>query len=355
MNGPRMLLASESFSRERGGAARVARLTAGIARDKQWDARLVALGDHVPVVDFRLPSKASAGSRRKFILECWRSTLDRTHFIYNHAGIAKAHLRTPRCHRPFAVWILGTDAWGDRMRGDYGRIVRGADQVIAISSFTRDRASDIVPRAREAAVCWLATEEDELAQQEQEPNAPPTVMILSRIDKSEMQKGHLELIETWPTVRSAVPDARLLIAGGGNGFETLRSLAKASSAAAGIEFTGFLTQAQADALWSKAHLFAMPSRQEGFGIVYVEAMRHGLPVIASVHDAGQEVNIDQVTGFNVDLDRPRELAERIILLLRDADLARRMGMSAAARWREHFAWSAFRKRLEPILAEFLRL
>jgi phosphatidylinositol alpha-1,6-mannosyltransferase len=98
----------------------------------------------------------------------------------------------------------------------------------------------------------------------------------------------------------------------------------------------------------------MPSRQEGFGIVYVEAMRHGLPIIASVHDAGQEVNMDQVTGFNIDLDRPGELAERVILLLRDANLAQWMGIAAAARWREHFAWTAFRKRLEPILAEFLR-
>lgn len=323
-------------------------------REKGWDARLVALGDQSPVADLQLPARAAAGNRGKFALECWRGVFDCTHFIYNHVGIARAHLRTPFYVRPFAVWLLGIDAWGDRMRGDYGRTMRAADQLISISSFTRERAAEAVPRVREAAVCWLGTEEDEVAPREEEPNAPPTVLILSRIDKSELQKGHLELIEAWPTVRSAVPEARLLIAGGGNGFEMLRSLAAASSAACGIEFTGFLTQAQANALWARADVFAMPSRQEGFGLVYIEAMRHGLPVIASVHDAGQEVNAHDVTGFNVNLDRPGELAERIILLLRNTDLAQRMGMAGMSRWREHFRWSAFKRRLDPIIAGFAR-
>jgi phosphatidylinositol alpha-1,6-mannosyltransferase len=355
VNGARIHIASESFSLERGGAARVGRLTAGVARDARWSARLLALSDPTPVGDFQLPSTTAAGSRWKFVFECWRSVLNRSHFIYNHPGIARAHLRSPLFRRPFAVWMLGYDAWSERMRGDYGKIIVSADQLISISSYTRARAAEIVPRAHEAEICWLGTEEDEAAPWAQEAKAPPTVLILSRIDRSEMQKGHLELIEAWPTVRVAVPDARLLIAGGGNGLEILRSMAAASSAACGIRFTDSLTQAQANALWSKVHVFAMPSRQEGFGIVYIEAMRHGLPVIASIHDAGQEVNVDEVTGFNVNLDRPGELAERIILLLRDADLARRIGKAGLARWREHFAWSAFRKRLEPILAEFLHL
>jgi phosphatidyl-myo-inositol dimannoside synthase len=353
MSDARMLVVSESFSLERGGAARVGRLIAGVVRDNEWDARLLALGDQFSVADFRLPSRVACGSRSKFILDCWCSALACTHFIYNHPGIARAHLRTPLINRPFAVWMLGIDAWGERMRGNYGKIVGAADQLIAISSFTRARAAEIVPRAREAAVCWPATEEDEVAQRQQEVRGPPTVLIFSRIDKSELQKGHLELIEAWPTVQSAVPEARLLIAGGGDGLEILRSLASSSSAARGIEFTGFLTQEQASTLWSRAHVFAMPSRQEGFGIVYVEAMRQSLPVIASVHDAGQEVNAHDVTGFNVNLDRPGELADRIILLLRDAALAQRMGRAGVSRWREHFSWSAFRRRLEPIIGDFL--
>lgn len=352
MSRARILIASESFSLERGGAARVGRLVAKTVGGR-WDGRLAALGDTAPVTDFGLPSRTAGGSRHKFIFECWRGVLDCTHFIYNHAGIARAHWRTPLGARPFAVWLLGTDAWSERMRDDYGTVARAANQLIAISSFTRDRAAETVPNAGTASVCWLGTEEDDIVPREPDIKAPPTALILSRIDKSEMQKGHLELIEAWPTVRSAIPDARLLIAGGGNGLDTLRALAAASSAAKGIEFTGFLSQERVGALWSQSHVFAMPSRQEGFGIVYVEAMRHGLPVIASVHDAGQEVNANEVTGFNVDLNRSGELADRVIALLRESDLARRMGTAGMSRWREHFSWSAFKNRLAPMIANFV--
>jgi phosphatidylinositol alpha-1,6-mannosyltransferase len=69
----------------------------------------------------------------------------------------------------------------------------------------------------------------------------------------------------------------------------------------------------------------MPSRGEGFGLIYIEAMRRGLPVIASVHDAAPEVNLDNVTGYNVDLDRPDELPDRITRLLGDPDHAAALG------------------------------
>ena len=60
-----------------------------------------------------------------------------------------------------------------------------------------------------------------------------------------------------------------------------------------------------DAVWRRARVLAMPSRQEGFGLVYIEAMRQVFRH-RMCHDAGQEVNIDG-TGFNVDLDQPDAL------------------------------------------------
>ena len=168
-----------------------------------------------------------------------------------------------------------------------------------------------------------------------------------------MRKGHIELIDCWPSVMAAIPDARLLIAGGGDGLGILRARAGASAAASNIEFTGFLPQGEIDALWSRANVFAMPSRQEGFGLVYIEAMRRGLPVIASTQDAGQEINLHGVTGYNVDLEREGELARRTIELLSDKALARQFGENGREHWRANFCFSAFRRRMEPILTEFL--
>ncbi len=350
---PKLLVASESFSLERGGAARVGRLLARVVADLGLDAQLLALGDREPIQDFGLPSLTAAGSRNAFAFRCWSGAIARSHFIYNHVGIARAHCVLPMLRRPYAVWMLGYDVWTGRMHGDYGRKIEDADLLLSISDFTRRRAAELEPSAERAKVCWLATEEDDVPATSGKFDRPPTVLILSRIDASEMRKGHVELIDCWPRVMAAIPDARLLIAGGGNGLDILRAQARASSAASNIEFTDFLTQSQMEALWSQAHVFAMPSRQEGFGLVYIEAMRYGVPVIASVHDAGQEVNHHGVTGYNVDLERDGDLEHHIVTLLGNRALSRQFGQNGRDCWREHFCFSAFRRRIQPILAEFL--
>jgi phosphatidylinositol alpha-1,6-mannosyltransferase len=239
------------------------------------------------------------------------------------------------------------------MLGDYGRRIEEASLLLSISDFTRRCAVEFLPSAQRAKVCWLATEENNLPDASSDFGGPPTVLILSRIDATEMYKGHFELIDCWPSVMAAIPDARLLIAGGGDGLGILRARAGASAAASNIEFTGFLPQNEIDALWPRAHVFTMPSRREGFGLVYIEAMRRGLPVIASTQDAGQEINLDGVTGYNVDLEREGELARRTIELLSNKALARQFGENGREHWRANFCFSAFRRRMEPILTEFL--
>jgi phosphatidylinositol alpha-1,6-mannosyltransferase len=136
-------------------------------------------------------------------------------------------------------------------------------------------------------------------------------------------------------------------------MEQLKRHAALSRASQNIIFKGFVPEEEIDDLWSSATVFAMPSRVEGFGLVYIEAMRQGVPVIASVHDAGQEINLDGVTGYNVDLDKPAELPDRVIHLLKNPKQAAILGNNGISRWREHFCLSAFKARFLPLLREFL--
>ena len=333
--------------------ARVGRLLARLAADTGLDTDLLALSDREPTREFNLSSRTAAGSRVDFAFRCWTSGVTRSHFIYNHAGMARAHCLLPMLRRPYAVWMHGAEVWSAPTHGDCGRRLEEASLLLSGADFTRRRAAEVLPSAQRAKVCWLATEEDDFPEVSSELGGPPTVLILGRVDASEMRKGHFELIDCWPSVMAAIPDARLLIAGGGDGLGILRARAGASAAASNIEFTGFLPQGEIEALWSRAHVFAMPSRQEGFGLVYIEAMRRGVPVIASTQDAGQEINLDGVTGYNVDLEREGELARRTIELLSEKVLARQFGENGREHWRANFCFSAFRRRMEPILTEFL--
>lgn len=349
---PRVFLGAATLAAGHGGIARVARMSARALIEAGYEADLASYLDQPPFSFHGHEVATSRASKLAFAARVHLAAPTHSHFLYDSAGIARAHPRLPGLRRPYAVWMHGIEAW-EGLRPAAARALAGADIVLVNSQFTLDRYRTLHGALNSAKVCWLATEDDEPPVLPADFAGPPAVLIMSRIDATEGYKGHDALIECWPEVSSAVPGARLLIAGGGSGLDGLRGAVKASSAAGSIEVAGFVPEADTPTLWQRAHLFAMPSRGEGFGLVYAEAMRQGLPVIASVHDAGQEVNVDGVTGYNVDLGRKGELSSRLIALLRDPGLARKMGQAGHRRWHDHFRFSAFERRLGPIIRAFM--
>ena len=93
----------------------------------------------------------------------------------------------------------------------------------------------------------------------------------------------------------------------------------------------------------------MPARAEGFGLVYLEAMSHRLPVLASTADAATEIVVDGETGFLIDPDNRQMLVDRLVTLLDDGALRRRFGDAGYARWRAQFSYDRFQARLGEIL------
>jgi phosphatidylinositol alpha-1,6-mannosyltransferase len=351
---PNVFLAAESLTAGKGGICRVARLMSKVlaeqAQHGEISAQALVLngaasnGNDIPI-------STAAGSRLKFCARVHAAALNHSHFIYDFLGIARAHCRVPGLKRRSLAYIHGIEVW-EGYPAHYARASRGIDCLVSNSAYTRDRAERVYGGFARAKVCWLATESDVPPAAPAYTSGPPTVFIVGRVDVNRY-KGHDELIACWPEVVSAVPDARLVLVGEGRRSEEIKRAAAQSPVSRQIDIRGFVAEEQMDALWSEATLFAMPSRGEGFGLVYIEAMRHGVPVIASIHDAAPEVNLDGQTGYNIDLDRPAELSERVIHLLRNRDCARKLGDRGRARWAEHFSYSAFRRRFVPLLSEFL--
>lgn len=348
---PRVFLGAATLAPGQGGIASVARTSARVLIGAGHAIAMASYLDDAPVTIAGATSTPAHGSKLRFAAACHRGALTHSHYLYDSAGMARAHPRLPGLRRPYAVWMHGVEAW-EPLRPPAEAALRNAGLVLVNSRYTLERYQALHGELPAARVCWLGAETDEEPEPAAADAGPPTVLILARIDAGDSYKGHAELIEAWPQVTAAVPEARLLIAGGGSGLGDIRARAAASPAAASIDILGFVPENEIDALWRRACVFAMPSRGEGFGLVYIEAMRHGLPVIASAHDAGREVNVDGLTGYNVSLDRPGELADRLIRLLGDGALRRRMGAAGHARWREHFRFSAFEQRFRPLFDGF---
>ncbi|MBA4189046.1 MAG: glycosyl transferase family 1 [Planctomycetaceae bacterium] len=313
----------------------------------------VVLSDQEPALELGVQFRLARGSRAKFVTAVNAAHLTYTHFIYDCAGMARAHQWIPLPRRPFLTFLHGIEVWQGTAHPAQVLAADRANAILSNTSFTRTKAADLTPGLARASVCWLATEDDCPPAYTQSASGPPRVLILARLDEA-AYKGHTELIRCWPTVRASVPNAVLTIAGTGPAASRYQQLAhELGLSSESVEFRGFVPEADMPRLWAETTVFAMPSRGEGFGLVYIEAMRHGIPVIASIHDAGPEVNIEGVTGYNVNLDRPDELPDRLIRLLRDRELATNLGANGVARWAEHFRYSAFRNRFTRFLREWI--
>jgi phosphatidylinositol alpha-1,6-mannosyltransferase len=333
-----------------GGIARVARMSARCLIETDHKVTMTSYLDRAPEAIGGIRASNAHASKLLFFLLCHRAALAASHCFYDSAALARAHPRLAGFSRPYAVWMHGIEAW-ESLRSNAAAALRRADLVLVNSNYTLERFQRLHGELPSARVCWLATEEDDWAATA-EPG-PPTVLILGRIDEGENYKGHAELIAAWPRVIAIIPRARLVIAGGGSGITGLRNLVGQTTAKSHIEILGFVPEADIISLWRRATVFAMPSSGEGFGLVYIEAMRRGLPVIASMHGAGREVNVDGVTGYNVSPGRAGELAARLIALLADPHMAARMGRAGRERWQRYFRFSAFKDRFVPLFEEFV--
>jgi phosphatidylinositol alpha-1,6-mannosyltransferase len=171
------------------------------------------------------------------------------------------------------------------------------------------------------------------------------VLVVARMAKTEKYKGHDQLIAAWSTVVGAQPDASLWIVGEGDDADRLRAQASELPPLVRdrIQFLGRLDHAGLLDRYSRARVFAMPSTGEGFGLVFVEAMRAGLPCIASFDSAAEIVNNEE-TGLVVPQE-PNAIARACIKLLTDDGLANRFSAAGRARYQERFTYPAFKQRL----------
>ncbi|MDF3340894.1 GDP-mannose-dependent alpha-(1-6)-phosphatidylinositol monomannoside mannosyltransferase [Mycolicibacterium septicum] len=243
------------------------------------------------------------------------------------------------------------------------RIGDDADVVTFISRYTRDRfASAFGPRAAlEHLPPGVDTDRfvpDPVARAELRARyglgQRPVVVCLSRLVP---RKGQDMLIRAWPAIRRRVPDAALVIVGGGPYLQRLQQLTQTHDVAADVTFTGAVPAAELPAHHAMADVFAMPCRTrgagldvEGLGIVYLEASACGVPVIAGTSGGAPETVLDGQTGTVVDGTDVAAVATAVGDVLADPGRAAAMGV-AGRHWAvDNWQWRSQGARLTGLLS-----
>jgi phosphatidyl-myo-inositol dimannoside synthase len=292
--------------------------------------------------------RCARGRRLVFASYGWRErAVDRrTLVVVQHVHLLPAALPLLARGAKLLLVLHGIESW-TRLRPLERAACRRAWKRTAVSSHTIRRFRDANPdlAALPVDVCAPGLPEPVAASPEKVPGR--YALIVARMHAAERYKGHDELLEVWPAVAAKVPGAQLVVAGGGDDRARLEQKAARLGLGGAVRFEGVVEDSRLQALYRDAAVFVMPSPNEGFGLVYVEAMRAGTPCIVAA-GAAEEIIDHERTGLVVPA-RDRALLERALVRLLSGD-EERARMAAAARAAcEMFTAQAFRSRLAMML------
>lgn len=244
-----------------------------------------------------------------------------------------------------------------------GRIGETTDTITYLGEYTRSRIATALSPEAAGRMVQLPPGVDEktfhpdsggdLIRARLRLSDRPVVVCVSRLVP---RKGQDTLILALPAILERVPDAVLLIVGGGPYRKELEQLAVRTGVADSVHFTGPVPWDELPAHCGAGDVFAMPCRTrrggldvEGLGIVFLEASATGLPVVAGDSGGAPDAVLDGETGWVVRGGSAEETADRIVTLLLDPELRQRMGERGRAWVEEKWRWDLLAERLRALL------
>lgn len=174
--------------------------------------------------------------------------------------------------------------------------------------------------------------------------ATPDERIVFCVGRVVYEKGALQLVEAFPRVLSAYPNARLVVTGDGPNLPLVRARAHELGLDGQVTFTGFVSIEDRNRLFKVADVAVFPSLYEPFGIVALEAMVARVPVVASNVGGLTEVVAHNQSGILVQPSDAQSLAGGILQTLQHPDWAHRRAERAYQVAIEEFTWPAIARK-----------
>lgn len=253
---------------------------------------------------------------------------------------------------PFVTFIYGIDVWEPLPPARRWALGRSA-QIISISRFTARQAvqANGISMAKVRILHNCLDPGFEGPTSPRRANSALSLLTVARMSLAEQYKGHDYVIRAMPALLARFPHLVYHIVGDGDGRPALEALAAQVGVAHAVRFHGSVSEEALRRHYAEASLFIMPSRGEGFGFVFLEAMAHGVPAIGGNVDATPEVIADGETGYLVDPTSVEAIVAATSRLLAHEELRQRMGQAAMRHARQNFSFLQFQQRLLTYLSE----
>jgi len=177
--------------------------------------------------------------------------------------------------------------------------------------------------------------------------------MITAVGRLTPQKGFDDLIRAYPAIRRAVPESRLVVVGEGHMRAELESVAEQEHVRDGTTFAGFISDNDLVAALRSSDVVVVPSRSEPFGIIALEAMAAGVPLVVSRVGGLAEIVEDSVDGIEVEPNSPSAIAAATVRILSDRELAARLAARGEEKARM-YSWENVAKRTLGVYQEAMR-
>ncbi len=348
----KILVNSESLQNAEGGISRASRLFIKYLNKKKedfnFDININCFRSYEDIPPFNKNIKFANNSKILFLINNIRGLLNNNLIIYDHIDLAKAHINI--LNKNYLLFGYGVDMW--EMSKKQLHISKLSKKMFICSNFTLSKMQKLHNEVFEnAEVCWLGSFDDNCQKKISRENKEINILILGRIDDD--RKGHFLILEVWKEIIKKHKNIKLNIVGKSIIKDKIINKIEEYQIQETVVYHGYVAEDKIQKLWNETDIFIMPGTVEGFGFVYIEAMKNSVPIIASIHDAGNEINKNEVTGFNIDQFNNKELFNAIDVLIENENLRKSFSENAFKRFNHNFKFSNYENRMDNIFLNLI--
>ena len=263
---------------------------------------------------------------------------------------------------PYGVVAHGVDAWN--LQNPYIiQALQHADLVLPVSHYTGDRLLQeqalnpqkisVLPNTFNYHQFQIASKSPSLLSKYELSPEQPVILTVTRLAGTERYKGYDQILQALPIIRQQIPNVHYMLVGKGDDQPRIEQLIKELRLGDCVTLTGFIPDQELCDYYNLCDVFAMPSKREGFGIVYLEAMVCGKPTLGGNQDGATDALCNGELGVLVNPDNIPEIAETLIAILQGTYPHHLIYQPQALREKviEKFGFEKFQQTLANLLTE----
>ena len=323
--------------------------------NENFDAELVGIYDNSEDVKTSLKYETLNSSKLLAFKYIFSNAKKFDTFIFAHVNLAPLAL-VLKFLNPNAKILFcthGIEIWKKLPKTT--EYIMNSSTILTVSNFSKNELLNYNPNLKDVRLfpnCIKLKDEKKILHNPYNINEF-NVLSVTRLSSGEKLKGIDSMIKALRLLKESIPNIKYSVIGKGEDVARLQELAKELEVEKYVDFLGFVEDI--NAYYQHCDIFTLPSKKEGFGIVYLEAMQYKKPVLAVNYGGPTDVIVEGETGFLCEYDDVQCLADKIELLNKNTTLSQKLGENGYQRLMENFTYEHYKNNLENFLMESNRV